>query len=107
MSNAANDPRWVWCGEHEPHGRHEWLRGARRMDCPGIWPHGRHPDAADQNAAYPRGMVDAAILALEAARPDTKEGGAVRYQVDDALDRLYRYREIETGEKHPYREAAE
>jgi hypothetical protein len=49
---------------------------------------------------YPRGMVDSTITALEAARPDTKEGGAVRRAVDDALDRLYRFREVETGETH-------
>lgn len=44
----------------------------------------------DWRGEYPRGAVEAAITALEAARPDTKEEGAVRAAVDDALDRLYR-----------------
>ncbi len=54
---------------------------------------------------YPRGAVDAALTALESVRPDYPEGGAIRRQVDDAMDRLYRFREIETGEPHPYRPA--
>jgi len=53
---------------------------------------------------YPKGAIACAILALEAARPDTKEDGAVRSAVDDALDRLYRARELEEGVPHPYRQ---
>jgi hypothetical protein len=52
---------------------------------------------------YPQGMVDTTIAALEAVRPDYPEGGAIRKAVDDALDRLYRFREIETGVTHPLR----
>jgi hypothetical protein len=50
---------------------------------------------------YPAGAVRQAIVALEAARPDTH--GAVRDAVDDALDRLYRVRELEEAIRHPYR----
>ena len=24
------------CDNHNPHGRHEWLDGVRRVDCPGV-----------------------------------------------------------------------
>lgn len=33
MANAA--PRWEFCGDEQPHERHEFIRGARRYDCPG------------------------------------------------------------------------
>jgi hypothetical protein len=49
--------------------------------------------SAEENqwrGVYPRGAVEKAIVALEAARPDTKDNGAVREIVDEALDLLYR-----------------
>lgn len=56
-------------------------------------------------ARYPKGAVDQAISALEAVRPDYSEG-ALLTAVDDALDRLYRVREIEEGIAHPCRPQA-
>lgn len=54
---------------------------------------------------YPRGAVDMAISALELAYSYLRdERPAAGRKIEDALDRLYRYREIETGEKHPYRD---
>jgi hypothetical protein len=43
---------------------------------------------------YPKGAVTEAIAALEASRVDTKEGGAVRGLVEDALELLYRARAL-------------
>jgi hypothetical protein len=53
---------------------------------------GRRTDAAAQDrpkeGRIPWGALDIARLALEAARPDTKEGGAVRAKVDEAIHYL-------------------
>lgn len=52
---------------------------------------------------YPAGAVETALTTLEAVRPDYPAGSVLRNAIDDALDRLYRFREIEAGVEHPYR----
>jgi hypothetical protein len=59
--------------------------------------------ATELQGRYPKGAIDTTIATLEAVRPDYPAGGAIRRSIDDALDRLYRFREIETGADHPYR----
>jgi hypothetical protein len=51
---------------------------------------------------YPKGAIDRAIEVFEAIRVDYNPGPLLD-AIDDALDRLYRIREIEEGRPHPYR----
>lgn len=53
----------------------------------------RTPDAAterEKEGRIPWGALDLARFALEAARPDTREGGPVRAKVDEAIHYLDR-----------------
>jgi hypothetical protein len=52
---------------------------------------------------YPAGAINTAIDALELAYSYLRDKPVVEEKISDALDRLYRAREIETGISHPYR----
>jgi hypothetical protein len=55
------------------------------------------------NRQYPKGVIDTAIQALELSYSYLREKPAIGEAISDVLDRLYRYRQLETGEEHPYR----
>lgn len=55
---------------------------------------------------YPAGAVQAAIDALELSYSYLREKSIIAAKVNEALDLLYRARELEEGVPHPYRESA-
>ena len=55
--------------------------------------------------SYPKGAIEEAIAALELAYSYLRELPATEVMLANALDLLYRARELEEGVPHPYRVA--